>query len=76
MRNMIVLNTKAELVELLNNNDLNTFVDNVAFALDLLDMVRANDNVLEINEDLGFVDDGGWIQIDDMGYVVEEFAVP
>jgi hypothetical protein len=25
---------------------------------------------------LGFVDDGGWIQIDDMGYVVEEFAVP
>jgi hypothetical protein len=32
--------------------------------------------VLEINEDLGFVDDGGWVQIDDMGYVVEEFAVP
>jgi hypothetical protein len=76
MRNLIVLNNKAELVELLNNNDLNTFVDNVAFALDLLDMVRANDNVVEINEDLGFVDDGGWIQIDDMGYVVEEFAVP
>lgn len=76
MRNLIVVNTKAELVELLNNNNLNTFVGNVAFGLDLLDMVRANDNVLEINEDLGFADDGGWIQIDDMGYVVEEFAVP
>jgi hypothetical protein len=76
MRNLIVLNTKAELIDFLNNNDINTLVDNVAFGLDLLDMVRANDNVLEINEDLGFCDDGGWIQVDDMGYVVEEFEVP
>lgn len=76
MRNLIVLNTKNELVEFLNNNNLNTLVDNVAFGSDLLDMVRANDNIVEINEDLGFCDDGGWIQIDDMGYVVEEFAVP
>ena len=76
MRNMIVLNTKAELIEFLNTNTMNTTVDNVAFAMDLLDMVRANDNLIEINEDLGFCDDGGWIQIDDMGYVVEEFAVP
>lgn len=76
MRNMIVVNTKAELIELLNNNNLNTFVDNVAFGLDLLEMVRANDNIVEINEELGFCDDGGWIQIDDLGYVIEEFAVP
>lgn len=76
MRNLIVVNTKAELIELLNNNNLNTFVDNVAFGLDLLDMVRANDNIVEINEDLGFCDDGGWIQIDDMGYVVDEAYLP
>jgi hypothetical protein len=24
---------------------------------------------------LGFMDDGGWIEIDDMGYVVDDFAV-
>jgi hypothetical protein len=76
MRNLIVLNTVAELIDFLKNNNIDTLVDNVAFGSDLLDMVRSNDNVLEINEDLGFCDDGGWIQIDDMGYVVEEFAVP
>ena len=76
MRNMIVLNTVAELVEFLNNNTMDTLVDNVAFAMDLLETVRANDNLVEINDELGFPDDGGWIQIDDMGYVVEEFAVP
>jgi hypothetical protein len=76
MKNMIVLNTVAELVEFLNNNTMDTLVDNVAFAMDLLETVRANDNLVEINDDLGFCDDGGWIQIDDMGYVVEEFAVP
>jgi hypothetical protein len=76
MRNLIVLNTKAELIDFLNNNNIDTLVDNVAFGLDLLDMVRANDNEIAIDEELGFCDDGGWIRIDDMGYVVEEFAVP
>lgn len=75
MRNMIVLNTKAELVELLNNTEMTTFVDNVAFAMDLLEMVRSNDNVISIDEDLGFCDDGGWIEIDEMGYVVADFAI-
>ena len=75
MRNMIVLNTKAELVELLNTTEMTTFVGNVAFAMDLLEMVRANDNLIEINEDVGRCDDGGWIEIDEMGYVVSDFAI-
>ena len=75
MRNMIVLNTKAELVELLNTTEMDTFVGNVAFAMDLLEMVRANDNLIEINEDVGRCDDGGWIEIDEMGYVVSDFAI-
>ena len=75
MRNMIVLNTKAELIDLLNNTSMDTLVNSVAFASDLLEMVRENDNLVEINEDLGFCDDGGWIQIDEMGYVVKDFAI-
>lgn len=75
MRNMIVLNTIAELADLINNTQMDTFVNNVAFAGDLLDHVRANDNEIQINEDLGFCDDGGFIQIDEMGYVVNDFAI-
>ena len=58
MRNLIVLNTKAELVDFLNNTSMDTLVNSVAFASDLLEMVRENDNLVEINEDLGFCDDG------------------
>ena len=75
MNNLIVLNTKAELVEFLNNTEMGTLVNRVAFAMDLLEMVRANENVIEIDEELGFMDDGGWIEIDDMGYVVSDFAI-
>lgn len=75
MENLIVLNTKAELVEFLNNTEMGTLVNRVAFAMDLLEMVRANENVIEIDEELGFMDDGGWIEIDDMGYVVNDFAI-
>jgi len=75
MRNLIVLNTKAELIDFLNNTSMDTLVNSVAFASDLLEMVRENDNLVEINEDLGFCDDGGWIQIDEMGYVVKDFAI-
>lgn len=75
MRNLIVLNTVAELIELLNTTEMDTLVNRVAFAMDLLEKVRANDNLVEINEDLGFCDDGGWIEIDDMGYVVKDFAI-
>ena len=75
MRNLIVLNTKAELIAFLNKTSMHTLVNSVAFASDLLEMVRENDNIVEINEDLGFVDDGGWIEIDEMGYVVKDFAI-
>ncbi len=76
MDNLIVLNTVAELANFLNANTMPTLVNRVAFGLDLLDTVRANGNEIAIDNDLGFCDDGGFIRIDDMGYVVEEFAVP
>jgi len=75
MRNLIVLNTVAELVDLINNTEMTTFVNDVAFAGDLLEKVRANGNEIAIDEELGFMDDGGFIRIDDMGYVVEDFAI-
>lgn len=76
MRNMIVLNTVAELVELLESGSLDTLVNNVAFAGDLLARVRENDNQICIDDEIGFADDGGWIEIDEIGYVVNEFAIP
>ena len=76
MTNMIVLNTRNDLIDLLDNNDFDTLVGRVAFALDLLDHVRANDNTIEIDEDLGYADDGGWIEIDEMGYVIADEYLP
>ena len=75
MGNLIVLNTKNELIEFLNNTEMSTLVNKVAFAMDLLEWVRTNDNIVEIDESLGFWDDGGWIEVDDMGYVVNDFAI-
>lgn len=72
---MIVLNTVAELVELLDTTEMTTFVNEVAFAGDLLDKVRANDNLIQIDEEVGRCDDGGWIEIDEIGYVVSDFAI-
>lgn len=77
MRNLIVLNTVAELTEFLNNNTtLTTLVGSVAFASDLLDHVRANGNVINIDEEIGFCDDGGDIEVDDMGYVIRDLYIP
>jgi len=77
MRNMIVLNTVGELVELLNSGSLDTFVNNVAFAGDLLEKARVNGyNQIAIDDELGFMDDGGWIGVDEVGYVVEEMYLP
>jgi hypothetical protein len=73
--NLIVLNTVTELTEFLNKTSLDTLVNRVAFASDLLERVRANDNEIAIDEELGFCDDGGFIQIDEMGYVVNDFAI-
>ena len=70
MQNIIVLNTISELKDFLNTTTLDTFVNRVAFGLDLLDHVRDNENVFEIVDP---VDDGRWIEIDDDGYVVNDW---
>jgi hypothetical protein len=75
MENLIVLNTVAELRDLINTSGMDTFVNRVAFASDLLEAVRADGNEIQINEDLGFCDDGGYIRIDEIGYVVDDFAI-
>jgi hypothetical protein len=69
MRNLIVFNTMSELVSYLDNTGVDTLVNVAAFGMDLLDYARENDNQIEIGED------GGYIQIDEMGYVVEDFAI-
>lgn len=73
---MIVLNTVAELTEFLNSNTLDTLVGRVAFASDLLDHVRANGNSINIDEEIGFCDDGGDIEIDDAGCVIRDLYLP
>jgi hypothetical protein len=69
MRNMIIFNTMSELVGFLSSADSATLVNVAAFGMDLLDLARSNENEIEIGED------GGFIRIDEMGYVVEEFAI-
>ncbi len=76
MENMIVLNTVTELKNFLNHNDSPTLVNRVAFASDLLEHVRHNDNQICIDEELGFMDDGGWIEVDEVGYVVNDMYLP
>ncbi len=77
MDNLIVLNTVAELTEFLNRNTLDTLVNRVAFAGDLLAHVRSNDgDGIAIDEEIGFCDDGGYIGIDEMGYVVSDLYLP
>lgn len=77
MENLIVLNTVAELTEFLNKTTLDTLVNRVAFASDLLAKVRENEyNQIGIDEEIGFCDDGGWIEIDEMGYVVKDAWLP
>ena len=76
MENMIVLNTVAELREFLDNTSLSTLVGRVAFASDFLEKVRESGyNQICIDEELGFMDDGGWIEVDEVGYVVDDFAI-
>ncbi len=77
MENLIVLNTVAELTEFLNKTSLDTLVNRVAFASDLLEKVRQDEhNQISIDEEIGFMDDGGWIEIDEMGYVVDDAYLP
>ena len=76
MQNLIVLNTVADLIALLNKG-LDTWINRVAFAGDLLEMVRESGyDGIAIDDEIGFCDDGGWIGIDEMGYVVDEMYLP
>lgn len=80
---MMIFNTRRELHDFLNNNwDSNgcsihsSLVNIAAFGLDLLEEARANDNEISIyHPTYNEYDDGGFIQIDDMGYVVADFAI-
>jgi hypothetical protein len=69
MRNMMIFNTMSELVSFLSSNSPSTLVNVAAFGMDLLDLARSNGNEIEIGED------GGYIRIDEMGYVVDDFSV-
>jgi hypothetical protein len=69
MKNLKVFNTMNELIDYLDENEVDTLVGYAAFGLDLLDYARNNDNEIEIGWD------GGFIQIDEMGYVVADFAI-
>jgi len=73
--NLIVLNTVTELTEFLNKTSLDTLVNRVAFAGDLLARVNKF-NQINIDEEIGFCDDGGWIEVDEMGYVVDDAWLP
>lgn len=75
MENLIVLNTVAELTSFLNHNNLPSIVNRVAFAGDLLNRVNEF-NQINIDEEIGFCDDGGWIEVDEMGYVVDDCYLP
>ena len=69
MKNLKVFNTMNELIDYLYENEVISLVGDAAFGLDLLDYARNNDNEIEIGND------GGFIQIDEMGYVVADFAI-
>ena len=69
MKNLKVFNTLNELIDYLSENEVITLVGDAAFGLDLLEYARSNGNEIEIGWD------GGFIQIDEMGYVVADFAI-
>lgn len=69
MKNLLVFNTMDELLDYLNENEVDTLVGDAAFGLDLLDFARENDNEVEIGRD------GGFLQIDEIGYVIRDFCL-
>lgn len=73
---MIVLNTRNELTNFLNTNELPTITGMVCFAGDLLAIARDNANQISIDDELGFADDGGWIEIDNDGIVIDDAYLP
>lgn len=74
---MITLNTVAELTAFLNKTELGSLVGEVVFAGDLLAEVRKDGGKqICINEDIGFMDDGGWIEVNENGIVVDDAWLP
>ena len=74
---MITVKTRNELSDLLNNNDSHTLVGVVRFGGVLLAEVFDGEyNQISIDHELGFMDDGGWIEIDFNGYVIEDAYLP
>lgn len=74
---MITLNTRNELTDLLNNGDYHTLVGVVRFGGELLtEVLDSGYHQISIDEELGFLDDGGWIEIDDNGSVVSDMYLP
>lgn len=74
---MTTVNTRNELIDLLNNNDSHTFVGVVRFGGELLAEVFDGEyNQISIDHELGFCDDGGWIEIDASGNVIEDAYLP
>lgn len=73
---MTILNSRSELTEFLNSNDLPSLVGAVSFGGDLLASVRDDGGTISIDDELGFADDGGWIEIDDNGNVVSDAFLP
>ena len=74
---MITVNTRNELADLLDNNDRHTLVGVVRFGGELLAEVFDGEyNQISIDEELGFMDDGGWIEIDANGNVIEDAYIP
>jgi hypothetical protein len=77
MAKMITLNTRNELTDLLNNGDYHTLVGVVRFGGELLtEVLDSGYHQIGIDEELGFLDDGGWIEIDDNGNVIEDAYLP
>jgi len=71
---MITVNTRKELTDLLNNGDYHTLVGVVRFGGELLDEVYDGQyNEIRIDQELGFVDEGGWIEIFFNGKVIDDY---
>jgi hypothetical protein len=74
---MITVNTRNELSDLLNHNELPTLVGAVRFGGELLAEVFDGEyNQISIDHELDFCDDGGWIEIDAHGNVIEDAYLP
>ena len=74
---MITLNTINDLTNFLNNNELPTLVGAVRFDGELLrHVLDSGYHQIGIDHEIGFCDDGGWIEIDDNGNVIEDAWLP